>query len=88
MVELLLLIPEVSGSNPVIGEKTKIKKKRPEMALFRKKKKNEIEAADQDLLEPDLLPDPPQTSWASYVYTLPWTWFLHAAVARLHVGDL
>ena len=40
MVELLLLIPEVSGSNPVIGEKTKIKKKRPEMALFRKKKKN------------------------------------------------
>ena len=36
MVELLLLIPEVSGSNPVIGEKTKIKKKRPEMALFRK----------------------------------------------------
>ena len=45
LVELLLPIPEVRGSNPVIGkiyiehftanciEKTKIKKKRPGMAL-------------------------------------------------------
>ena len=46
LVELLLPIPEVRGSNPVIGkiyiehltvnciEKTKIKKKRPGMAHF------------------------------------------------------
>ena len=29
-----LLIPVVGGSNPVIGKKTKRKKKRPEMARF------------------------------------------------------
>ena len=50
LVERLLPIPEVCGSNPVIGknlhstftvnciEKTKIKKKRPGMAHFFKKK--------------------------------------------------
>ena len=52
LVERLLPIPEVRGSNPVIGknlyrtftvnciEKTKIKKKRPGMAHFFKKKLN------------------------------------------------
>ena len=38
LVERSLLIPEVRGSNPVIDKnlylKTKIKKKRPGMALF------------------------------------------------------
>ena len=52
LVERLLPIPEVRGSNPVIGknlyrtftvnciEKTKINKKRPGMAHFKKKKFN------------------------------------------------
>ena len=49
MVELLLLIPEVRCSNPVIGkncvEKTKIKKKRPGLALLKNNRKNKEKEA-------------------------------------------
>ena len=63
LVERLLPIPEVRGSNPVIGknlfiywtfvycqlsiEKTKIKKKRPGMAHLKKKKKDSNNQCDQ-----------------------------------------
>ena len=51
-------------------------------------KGNTGEAIDQNMLAPDLLPHPPQTSQAKQVQTLPQAWLLPVDVLWLHDGDL